>query len=96
MIQRVGRHVLELGGHRGAGLRQSLQRLHVVVGGAQVLVRCLAGRAVAVRVEHNDAIAHFMRGQHEEAAELTAAEHAEGCGRKNHLQRLRKIRLNFS
>ncbi len=40
-----------------------------------------AGRAVLVRVEHADAIAHALRRMREHAAKLTAAEHAEpGAG----------------
>mgnify|MGYP003451940515 CR=1 FL=1 len=38
-----------------------------------MFVCCLACRTVSVRIEHDHAVAHFMCGEHEEAAKLTAA-----------------------
>jgi hypothetical protein len=42
------------------------------------LVGDLAGRAARVAIEHDDAIAHAARGDRQHAAELAAAEDADG------------------
>src|SRR5690606_26227421 len=76
------------GGHRGAFVAQNIERDVVVVGGDQVAVGDEAGGAVRVGVEHPDLVAHLVRGGNEKAAELAAAEHAEGGRREDHDARL--------
>jgi hypothetical protein len=84
VVQRGGRDVLELGGHRGTAFGQGIEGVEVVVAGLQVTVGDEAGGAVGVRVEHPDLVAHLVGCGDEEAAELAAAEHAKGGGRENH------------
>ena len=81
------RHVLEFGGDGGTGGAELLQRGVVGVVGLQVDIGHLPGGAGQIGVQHHDLVAHGARGDREHAAELAAAEDAEGgsaagsCGR---------------
>ncbi|MNR12866.1 hypothetical protein D3C85_1292430 [compost metagenome] len=76
-VQRQRRHVLELGAHGLAKLAHLGQRGLIGIDRADMPVRHGAGRAVLIRVQHADAVAHGLRRMGEHAAELAAAEHAE-------------------
>src|SRR5205814_4973492 len=81
--QRRRRHVLELGGDGVAAAGHLGQRALVVIGRAQLVVRGGAGGAVLVGVEHQRVEAQRLRGVHEHAAQLAAAQHAQrGAGRQ--------------
>src|SRR5205807_752520 len=81
--ERLGRDVLELeGDHVHAG-GKAPGRVEVVVGGDDLLVGDLAGGAVVGRVEGVNAVAHAAGGDGEHAAELPAAEDADGAAGAN-------------
>ena len=49
----AGRDVLELGGHRGTGLRHLVQRVLVIEGGHQMPVGNAAGGTLHVGIQHH-------------------------------------------
>jgi hypothetical protein len=61
-----------------------VQRVRVIVGGHQMAVGDASGGALRVGIEHHHAVAQFMSGNDEEAAQLAAAEHAERGGWQDH------------
>ena len=91
LVQRVGVHVLELIGEHVGLLGQLADRGLVVVVGDDLEVADLRRRAVRGRVEHADAESHVFRAQRHHAAELAAADDADG--RAGHQARDRAVRF---
>src|SRR3989338_3960682 len=84
MLQRRRRYVLEFGSEGSASARHFVQGGGIVKSGAQMLIGYFACRAVAVGVQHGNAVAHLMRGDNEEAAELAASKHPQHGRRQDH------------
>ena len=78
--QRLGGHVLEFGGDGVAARGQFAQRVLVAVVGLDEVVAHAPRRAAGVGVEHHRLIAQRLRRVHEHAAQLAAAQHAQGGG----------------
>ena len=83
-LQRRGRHVLEFVGDDVALARERRQRGKIIVGGVDFLVRHGTGRAIGLRLVDVHAVTETRRRLREHAAELAAAEHADGFSRENH------------
>ena len=84
VFERIGRHVLELRGNCRATVGEFIKRRVVVVGDTEMALGGATGRGIFVRIEHPDLIAQLVGSGDEEAAELAAAEHAQGGRRENH------------
>ena len=75
-----GRHVFKFGGDGVGQARHFAQGLSVFVSSLDEVVAGAPGGAGGVRVEHHGFKAKRLRGAHEHAAQLAAAEHAERGG----------------
>jgi hypothetical protein len=82
-LQRLRRHVFEFSGHRGGVARELVERSLVEVVGAQVSLGDAPRGRRGIRVKHQAAIAEALRGVHEHAPELAAAQHAERGARRD-------------
>ncbi len=80
-LHRGGWHVLELEGDDVGGLGQGLEPLCVVIGGGDLAVGDLGGRAAAVRVQHHGFQAEPGRRHRQHAPKLAAAHDADGVAR---------------
>ena len=82
----VGGDVLELEGDDVHPAGEVADRVEVVIGGLDLAVGDLAGGGVVVRGEGVHPVAHPAGGDGEHAAELAAAEDADGGAREDRLQ----------
>ena len=82
-LERSCRDVLELRGDRVA-LGELTEGGGVLVVCPDVMIGDPSRRALGVRVEHHDAIAHRSCSQGEHPAELSTAEHAERGAGQDH------------
>src|SRR5690606_1213456 len=89
-VQALGRDLLDLEGEHVALEGELARPGRILELGAQAALDDRPGGAVGIRVEHGDAVAQVTRGQGHHAAELTAAEDAEGgAGEDGHVGRPR-------
>ena len=77
-VDASGRYVLEFEGDDIHVFGEALHGLHVVVGGHDFAVGDVTGGRVGFGRERVDAVAHAPGGDGDHAAELAAAEDAEG------------------
>ena len=87
LVDGFGVDVLELIGEHVGLLRQIMDGGLVVVLTDDLEISHLSGRAVRRRVEYADAEAHVLRAQCHHAAELSAADDADGRSGLQHLHR---------
>ena len=90
LVEQLGRHVLGVERDHVDLLREVTRRFAIVERADDDAVGDLRGRAARARIEHDDAIAHAARRERHHAAELAAAEHADGPARQRR-QRLTVI-----
>ncbi len=80
--------MLELVGHDIRVRCELERRVGVVVGTDHDPVRDRGGRTLGIGVEHDDPVAHRTGREPQHAAQLTAAENADHCRRKERRGRL--------
>ncbi len=78
LVERIGVHVLELVGEHVALGGEFADGGLVVIRGDDLEIADLRGRTVRGRVEYADAEAHVLGGQGHHAAQLAAADDADG------------------
>ena len=82
-FEALGWRVLEFGGDHVAFGCQAVERLAVVVRRNEVDVSNRSGWGMRIGIEDECPVAHQLGGHECVPAELTATEHANGCGRNN-------------
>ena len=93
-IHRIGRHVLEFERDHVDVASKRTQRIEIVVGRGDLDIRHLTGWGVVVGRERVNAVPHLPGRDREHAAQLTAAEDAEGGARRDHAQAVYTYAIN--